>query len=76
MQAEDRGEHVRDRAVEHIETGGLRALDDPAVAAMIPPPQKIATPPSMTLRRPRRSPRVPPASIRPANATMYPSTIH
>jgi hypothetical protein len=41
-----------------------------ATAAITAPPQKIATPPSITFLRPNRSPSVPPVSIRAANASM------
>ena len=44
--------------------------DEAASAATTEPPQKIATPASITFLRPNRSPSVPPVSISAANASM------
>ena len=41
-----------------------------ASAAITEPPQKIATPASITFFRPKRSPSVPPVSMSAANASM------
>ena len=54
----------------------MSMLADPANAEPAEPAQKMARPVLSAPRRPNRSPRLPAVSRRPANTSVYPSTIH
>ncbi len=54
----------------------MSAVVEPAVAATMEPPRKVARPASSACRRPKRSPMLPAVSSRPANTMVYDATIH